>query len=120
MASPTDEPWYSFIFTWGFIEWTTSVLWATAIAVAGWAMQITKRMDKLTTDVEYLKVETKRVEDRLITSNNNSNHSREELKSELLAKISDLPTRGFIEHQLTSLTNRIDRLMDSKLRGRSD
>lgn len=125
MAAPLPEPppiGLNFFIPWGLLEWAIGGIWSVAAAIAVWVWNLGARVDK--TEALMAQLQKDRVNeqlwfqkelDRLQSQNQRLETNLERLKTDILDRVADLPTRVFIESQIRQLTERMDGVIDARM-----
>jgi hypothetical protein len=124
-AAPPENSGFSFLFSWGTLEWMLTGLAGAASAIAAWVWGLGIKIDRLIREHEELKrsvegwglkvvkqeADMNLLRDAVSEKYLENAIAREKLRTELIEKISALPTQAFIERIINSQTDRIDQLM---------
>lgn len=114
----------NFFLPWGFLEWAITGVMSVSMGVALWVARLGSRSTAL--EQRMVEMEKRLMDSEMkaaqIEVNTNRRHDENieklsALKEELLNRLADLPSRHFIETQNNQLTQRLDRLADSRARG---
>ena len=120
---------YNLFLSWGMIEWALTAIVSGGMFVAGWVWRLAIQVDELRLERDIMEkdIQVMRRTIREIGSQLDRKIEMEMTKVDVrMARVEDkmdemrenLPSRAFIEGQLTGLSQRIDRSMDVKLAGR--
>lgn len=115
--------------TWGLVEWVGTAMFTIGMAVFGWVWNLSGRIVVLEEssrskreELDVLRRTLREIGNALDKKIDNETERLEERMERVSNKVDDmsreLPSRAFIEGQLHSLTERLDRSMDVKLAGR--
>lgn len=101
----------NFFISWGFLEWLLTGILTALGAIIAWLWRLGGQVNTNTKELILMEKELGKLEVLV----EQARKEREELKLDLIDKISQLPTRVFIESQIQQITGRIDGLIDAKL-----
>jgi len=102
--TPQPDDGFGIYLNWGILQWVLGGVWVVGMAIAGWVWSIASKVEATREEVKMLR-EIIRRQDELIKG----------LQEKLDSLGEELPSRSFIEGQISQLSLRIDRLIDSKL-----
>lgn len=130
MAAPPEPPnGINFFLPWGLLEWAIGVLAAAAGSIALWVWNLGVKTDiteaKFNGLIDKAKDERIRLEkeqirlegrlDKMEVTIQEARHSIQELRNYIGEQFRDLPSRSFVESQITQLSERMDGMIDAKM-----
>ena len=113
--TPPNDSGFSFMLTWGVVEWALSGMLAAGAGVAAWVWHLGRRTDKLEDLIQFYQLKLTGVEDDLREARKRSEEDRRELTKKFDELREALPDRQFILHQLNNLSMRLDGVMERKM-----
>lgn len=120
IVPPPPEGGMSFFLSWGIIEWALTAIGTGAVGIGFWVWGLGGKVDAMAVKIVELEGKVDMIEAEVDKKHAENQLASARLKAELLAHISDLPSRNFIESQMTALTHRIDQLMQARMGPRND
>lgn len=126
MAVPPDPPsGLNFFVSWGLLEWAIGVLGTAASAIAVWVWNLGRRIDEADSRMDKIDSRIEKGEDRnvqlqeditrLVGKFERLETTIYELKDYVGKELRELPSRQFIESQITQLSERMDGMIDAKI-----
>lgn len=126
MAAPPEPPsGLNFFVSWGLLEWAIGVLGTAASAIAVWVWNLGRRIDEADSRMDKIDSRIEKGEDRnvqlqeditrLVGKFERLETTIYELKDYVGKELRELPSRQFIESQITQLSERMDGMIDAKI-----
>ena len=120
---PNPHEGLNFYVPWEFLEYAIGAMCTAGFAVAGWVWHLGGRIARLEEEKALIaerhgeqQARLERLEKVLGERLYEAEQARSDLKNELMQRLNNLPSREFIESQITQLTQRLDGLIDARLR----